>query len=110
MKKRTVVNVGFITEDGRQDETQLDIVNDIDLINLILDLRKEMDIKEILYVEETEECLKIYNKYKDDPTDVIARCYLEEYKDFTTHSVIISCTKYVTTSTTTTETVDILED
>lgn len=53
-----VYNVGFINEDGKDDETQLDIneyneesAEMIELINLILSLKDEMGIKEITYIE-----------------------------------------------------------
>lgn len=53
-----IYNVGFINTDGEHDETQLDIkeyntedAEIIELINLILSLKDEMDIKEITYIE-----------------------------------------------------------
>ena len=53
-----VYNVGFINSEGKLDETQLDIekcnlVADetIEMINLILSLKDEMDIKEITYID-----------------------------------------------------------
>lgn len=52
-----VYNVGFINEDNERDETQLDIEQSnmedmiVELINLILDLKDEMGIKTITYVE-----------------------------------------------------------
>ena len=53
-----IYNVGFINGNKEHDETQLDIeeYNDlnmefIELINLILSLKDEMDIKEITYIE-----------------------------------------------------------
>lgn len=53
-----VYNVGFINSEGKLDETQLDIekhnlVADetIEIINLILSLKDEMDIKEITDIE-----------------------------------------------------------
>ena len=55
-------NVGFINTDNQQDETQLDIeeynneeAEIIELINLILSLRDEMDIKEITYLDCVED-------------------------------------------------------
>lgn len=60
-------NVGFINMDNQQDETQLDVKEGatievvIELINLILSLKVEMDIKEITYIhfvkrDKEEEC------------------------------------------------------
>jgi hypothetical protein len=56
-----VYNIGFINENGEQDETQLDIEERntteeemIQLINLILSLKDEMDIKEITYIDYLE--------------------------------------------------------
>ena len=53
-----IYNVGFINEDNKHDETQLDIgeydnATDtiIELMNLILSLKEEMGIKEITYIE-----------------------------------------------------------
>lgn len=57
-----VFNVGFINEDGNADETQLDIHESVvaeaevvELINLILSLKDEMGIKEIVYIEDAYE-------------------------------------------------------
>ena len=57
-----IYNVGFINANGEQDETQLDIqeyntedAEIIELINLILSLKDEMDIKEITYIECVDE-------------------------------------------------------
>ena len=54
-------NIGFINENGEQDETQLDIEERntieeevIQLINLILSLKDEMGIKEITYIDYLE--------------------------------------------------------
>lgn len=51
-------NVGFIDVNGRKDETQLDVeeynyedAEIIELINLILSLKDEMDIKKITYID-----------------------------------------------------------
>ena len=51
-------NVGFVNTDGAQDETQLDIEERnstdeevIELMNLILSLKDEMNIKEVAYIE-----------------------------------------------------------
>lgn len=51
-------NVGFINTDGDKDETQLDIEEHnstdeevIELMNLILSLKGELDIKEVVYIE-----------------------------------------------------------
>lgn len=51
-------NIGFINTNGEQDETQLDIeeyntedAEIIELINLILSLKDEIDIKEIIYID-----------------------------------------------------------
>lgn len=53
-----IYNIGFINTNGKQDETQLDIeehntedAENIELINLILSLKDEMDIKEITYID-----------------------------------------------------------
>lgn len=53
-----IYNVGFINEDNKRDETQLDIeeyhnlnLEMIELINLILSLKDEMGIKEITHIE-----------------------------------------------------------
>ena len=53
-----VCNIGFINADGEQDETQLDIEERnrtyeevIELMNLILSLKDEMNIKEVAYIE-----------------------------------------------------------
>ena len=52
-----IYNVGFINENNELDETQLDIQEsnpedeEVELINLILDLKDEMGIKAITYVE-----------------------------------------------------------
>ena len=56
-----IFNVGFINADGEQDETQLDIEERnrtdeevIELMNLILSLKDEMNIKEITYIDYLE--------------------------------------------------------
>lgn len=56
-----IYNIGFINENGEQDETQLDIEEQntteeevIELINLILSLKDEMEIKEITYIDYLE--------------------------------------------------------
>ena len=53
-----IYNVGFINSNGEKDATQLDIeeyntedVEIIEMINLILSLKDEMDIKEIIYID-----------------------------------------------------------
>lgn len=53
-----IYNIGFINTNGEQDETQLDIeehntedAENIELFNLILSLKDEMDIKEITYID-----------------------------------------------------------
>lgn len=53
-----VYNIGFINSDGKDDVTQLDIEEQdneykevLELMNLILSLKDEMDIKEITYIE-----------------------------------------------------------
>jgi len=46
------VNVGFKTSKGTIDETQVDVSSTVDLVNIILGLQKEMDIREIAYLEE----------------------------------------------------------
>ena len=60
-------NVGFVNTDGVQDETQLDIEERnstdeevIELMNLILSLKDEMNIKEVAYIE----CLE-YEEMED---------------------------------------------
>ena len=57
-----IYNVGFINTNGREDETQLDIQESniaedevVELINLILSLKDEMGIKEIIYIEDAYE-------------------------------------------------------
>ena len=54
-------NVGFIDVNGKQDETQLDIheyntedAEIIELVNLILSLKDEMNIKEVTYIDYVE--------------------------------------------------------
>lgn len=56
-----ICNVGFINTDGEQDETQLDIEGRnstdeevVELMNLILSLKDEMDIKEVTYIDYLE--------------------------------------------------------
>ena len=56
-----ICNVGFINTDGEQDETQLDIEGRnstdeevVELMNLILSLKYEMDIKEVTYIDYLE--------------------------------------------------------
>lgn len=58
-------NVGFINTDNQPDETQLDVneynyedAEIIELINLILSLKDEMNIKEITYIECVDEEVK----------------------------------------------------
>lgn len=53
-----IYNIGFINSQSQLDETQLDIEENsikekeiVDLTNLILSLREEMDIQEITYIE-----------------------------------------------------------
>ena len=53
-----IYNIGFINTNGEQDETQLDVkeyntedAEIIELINLILSLKDEMDIKEVTYID-----------------------------------------------------------
>jgi hypothetical protein len=57
-----IYNVGFINTNGEQDETQLDIkeynsedAEIIELINLILSLKDEMSVKEVMYIECVDE-------------------------------------------------------
>lgn len=57
-----IYNVGFINGNNELDATQLDIEDHsdlnmefIELINLILSLKDEMDIKEITYIECVDE-------------------------------------------------------
>ena len=54
-------NIGFINTDGDKDETQLDIEEHnstdeevIELMNLILSLKGELDTKEVVYIEYRE--------------------------------------------------------
>lgn len=53
-----IYNIGFINTNGEKDVTQLDIheynsedLEIIELINLILSLKDEMDIKEVIYID-----------------------------------------------------------
>lgn len=53
-----IYNVGFINSDGKKDQTQLDIeeynsedIEIIEMINLILSLKDEMGIKEVIYID-----------------------------------------------------------
>jgi hypothetical protein len=53
-----IYNVGFINSDGKRDQTQLDIeeynredAEIIEMVNLILSLKDEMDIKEVIYID-----------------------------------------------------------
>lgn len=53
-----IYNVGFINTNGEEDATQLDIEEHntedaeiIELINIILSLKDEMEIKEITYID-----------------------------------------------------------
>ena len=50
-----VYNIGFINGNNECDETQLNVKKsiheDFELINLILSLKDEMDIKEITYID-----------------------------------------------------------
>ena len=57
-----VYNVGFVNNEGKIDETQLDVEEHnredeeiVELINLILSLKDEMGIKEVKYIEVVEE-------------------------------------------------------
>ena len=57
-----VYNVGFVNNEGKIDETQLDVEEHnredeeiIELINLILSLKDEMGIEEVKYIEVVEE-------------------------------------------------------
>lgn len=54
-------NVGFINANNNHDETQLDVKEPsrpdeeiIELINLILSLKDEMGIKEVIYIDYVE--------------------------------------------------------
>ena len=56
-----ICNVGFIDVNGKKDETQLDVneyntteAEVIELINLILNLKDEMGIKEVIYIDYME--------------------------------------------------------
>ena len=53
-----VYNIGFINSKGKRDETQLNIEEHefvheetIEMFNLILSLKDEMDIQEIVYID-----------------------------------------------------------
>lgn len=68
-------NVGFINTDGDKDETQLDIEEHnstdeevIELMNLILSLKGELDIKEVVYIEYLDMNIRklCYELYKID--------------------------------------------
>ena len=57
-----VYNVGFVNNEGKIDETQLDVEEHnreyeeiVELINLILSLKDEMGIEEVKYIEVVEE-------------------------------------------------------
>lgn len=57
-----VYNVGFVNNEGKIDETQLDVEECnredeeiVELINLILSLKDEMGIEEVKYIEVVEE-------------------------------------------------------
>lgn len=57
-----VYNVGFVNNEGKIDETQLDVEEYnredeevVELINLILSLKDEMGIEEVKYIEVVEE-------------------------------------------------------
>lgn len=57
-----VYNVGFVNNEGKIDETQLDVEEHnreddeiVELINLILSLNDEMGIEEVKYIEVVEE-------------------------------------------------------
>lgn len=59
---RIIVNIGFLTTDGKVSETQLDLEarnnildEHIELINLLLSLKEEMDIKEVRYLDYLQE-------------------------------------------------------
>ena len=56
-----VYNVGFVNNEGKIDETQLDVEEYnredeeiVELINLILSLKDEMGIEEVKYIEVVE--------------------------------------------------------
>lgn len=57
-----VYNVGFVNNEGKIDETQLDVEEHnredeeiVEIINLILSLKDEMGIEEVKYIEVVEE-------------------------------------------------------
>lgn len=59
---RIIVNIGFLTADGKEDETQVDLEahnnildEHIELINLLLSLKEEMDIREVIYLDYLQE-------------------------------------------------------
>lgn len=59
---RIIVNIGFLTTDGKEDETQVDLEahnnildEHIELINLLLSLKEEMDIREVIYLDYLQE-------------------------------------------------------
>lgn len=56
------INVGFINDDGISDETQIDVEKstpeeeNMEIINTILSLRKEMNIREVTYLKTVPYC------------------------------------------------------
>lgn len=53
-----VYNVGFITNEGKPDETQIDIPETVaaeetivEIVNLILSLKNELNLKEVTYID-----------------------------------------------------------
>lgn len=76
-----VYNVGFKNSEGQQDETQLDIEKSglyevvVELMNLVLSLKDEMDIQEITdidFVEDTEDGAYTAFAYVDGERENIA--------------------------------------
>lgn len=58
-----------------------------------------------------QDCLSIWNKYKDDKEQAqYAKYYLEQYEDYTQHPITLIDKKYVTELFTTTKQINILED
>lgn len=53
-----IYNIGFLTKDGKEDETQLDIEERnrtdeevVELVNLLLSLKDELEIERVLYID-----------------------------------------------------------
>lgn len=62
-----IYDIGFLTKDGKQDYTQIDVEEGnqieteiIDMINILLDLKDELNIKEV------NEIIPIYNEDNEE--------------------------------------------